>query len=130
MKRIKRSRKVKPIRVALDARLIGARIAKARRSHRETQEWLSRKIGQNPGQKLVANYETGRRIPSLRTLCNIAVALHRSLEWLLFGLAKRSEFYRGPLTGSVRAVSTDGDATDGPPGPPGDVGSVGSIRRK
>jgi len=82
-------------RVTLDAKAIGRRIASARKSRKWTQKDLAEAVGVRP--ITVCNYECGVRIPPLRTIVTIASHLKRTLEHLLFGLARRADLWKAPL---------------------------------
>jgi transcriptional regulator with XRE-family HTH domain len=80
-------------RIALDPEAIGLRIRSARR-HRG---WRQKDLGEGVGVagSTVSAWERGFRIPEVRTCVAIAVVLHRSLEHVLLGLARRSDLCRG-----------------------------------
>jgi transcriptional regulator with XRE-family HTH domain len=70
-----------PIAVTLDARAIGQRIRAARRRRRWTMADLGRAIGMAP--QTVACYECGARTPLVPTLVALALALRRTVDWIL-----------------------------------------------
>ena len=81
------SEKVRRRRLHLDARAIGQRIRKARMSKGWTQAELGQAVGM--AAKTVACWESGFRVPPIRTLVNLSVHLRRSLDWLVAGVPRR-----------------------------------------
>lgn len=77
---------------ALDARAIGARIRRARRSYGWDERDLADKIGAHDS--TISQYENGHLVPSFGRLIALAVALRRSMEFLLFGVARRGQLHR------------------------------------
>lgn len=62
---------------------VGCRIAQAREQKQYTQAELAGLVGVTSG--AIAQYETGRNLPKLARLEQIALALDISTEWLLTG---------------------------------------------
>jgi transcriptional regulator with XRE-family HTH domain len=76
-------RSKQPIAVKLDARAIGQRIRAARNARGWRIADLAAAIGMAP--QTVACYECGARVPLTRTLVVLAVALRRTVDWILTG---------------------------------------------
>ncbi len=66
-----------------DAKSIGQRIARVRKSRSWRQADLARALGVKQG--TVANWECGVRTPSIGNLVKLSAALRRKLDWLMFG---------------------------------------------
>jgi transcriptional regulator with XRE-family HTH domain len=84
-KRRKYKKPITPPR--LDAKAIGLRIRRTRKSLGWALSDLARVTGL--AHQTVASYECGARIPNRDNVIRLSIALRRSLEWILFGLAKR-----------------------------------------
>ena len=67
----------------VDAKAIGRRIAKVRKQLNWLQRDLAEVTGIRPG--TIGGYEAGWRIPLLKNLCAIAMALNRSVDFLALG---------------------------------------------
>ena len=79
-------------RVTLDAKAIGKRIAKARKSRRWKQKHLAAAVGVQ--ENTVANWEGGHRVPPHDTLVSLAIHLRRSIDWILCGVPRRGALHR------------------------------------
>lgn len=73
----------------LDYAALGARIRKARKSKKMTQEQLGEFCSLSAAH--IGHIERGTRIPSLETLFRISNVLHVSLDWLVLDSAGSSD---------------------------------------
>lgn len=81
------NRKKAPVTVALDAKAIGLRIRTARKAIKWDITSLARVV--ECAYSTVASWECGSRIPQRDGLVKLAVALRRSLDFLVFGTGER-----------------------------------------
>ncbi len=82
----------KTLRVEIDPKAIGQRIAEARRSREWKQADLAAAVGVKEG--TVSNWEGGHRVPPLRMIVALCIHLRRSSDWILCGAKRRGAIHR------------------------------------
>lgn len=80
------------LRVELDPKKIGLRIAEARRSKKWRQADLAAAVGAKVG--TVSGWEGGHRLPPVKSLVALCVHLRRSSDWILCGAKRRGAIHR------------------------------------
>ena len=99
----------------IDPKAIGARLRRLRHERGWYQQHVARLIGIDDA--VLSCLETGRRAPQLHHVIRLAVVYRRSIEWILFGMARRGQLHRlvnkkRPGGGAVREI---GSASGHPP---------------
>ena len=82
----------RPPRIELNATMIGARIAARRRANGWRQADLGRRIGKH--KSTVCSLEKGTWLPTFEVAFALCVVFRRSLEWLYFGLPRRTGIWK------------------------------------
>jgi transcriptional regulator with XRE-family HTH domain len=78
--------------IELDAKAIGQRIARARRSKRWRQADLAAACGVT--KSTICAWELGMRIPPVQRIARLAIHLRRSIDWLLCGRPKGGRLWK------------------------------------
>ena|GEM_PF-5076671 len=81
-----------PPKLELNGEAIGARIRARRLAMRWRQIDLARRIGRS--KSVVCSLEKGRWLPTFEVSFALAVVFRRSLEWLYFGLPRRTGIWK------------------------------------
>ena len=81
---------IKP-RLELDPLAVGRRVSGLRRKRGWRQVDLAEASGVHPA--VIGLIEVGLRVPSRDAAIGLAVALRRSIEWILFGLARNGRLW-------------------------------------
>jgi len=116
------NRRKQPVAIELDPVAIGRRIRTLRCKRGWRQLDLANASGVHPG--VIGAIEVGLRVPSRDAAIGLAVALRRSIEWILFGMATRGRLWK-LANGSAGRVAQ----TNLRPGPQPPVRPVSVLRR-
>jgi len=86
------NKRKQPAAITLDPVAIGRRLRVTRCKRGWRQVDLANASGVNAG--VIGAIEVGLRVPSRDAAIGLAVALRRSIEWILFGLKNRGQLHR------------------------------------